>query len=74
MCTSWLRDKFGCNGTITGVKVEEQEDIDRLLNLIVVKFNFIDEEGNDGEGAAFFDADAVRQHVPPRAQKLRALA
>ncbi len=34
MCTSWLRDKFGCDGTITGVKVEAQEDIDKLLNLI----------------------------------------
>lgn len=70
MCASWLIEKFGREAAITELKVEEQEEIDRLLNLVVVKFSFIDEEGNEGEGAAFFNADAVRQRVQPRIQKV----
>lgn len=59
MCASWLTEKFHREGTIIKLEVERQEDIDRLLSIAVVKFSFVDEDGNEGEGVAFVDAGAA---------------
>jgi hypothetical protein len=74
LCASWLKDKFGRKAVITGVEVEKQKAIDRLLNIVVVKFSFIDDDGNEGEGVAFLDAHATGQWAEQGMQKIKALA
>lgn len=73
MCAAWLKEKFGLKADIVDVKVEEQTPIDVVLNTIVVKFSFIQKDGTEGEGAAFFNAQLVRQEMEQR-EKVEALA
>jgi hypothetical protein len=55
MCRYWLWDSFGIDAQIKGVKIDEQNEIDRALGLWPVKFEFTSFDGEEGDGVAFFE-------------------
>ncbi len=74
MCAAWLKEKFGREAEITEVKIQKRTPIDIVLNTVAVKFSFIQKDGTEGEGVAFFDAHVIGQGVEPGLEKAEALS
>ena len=61
ICSSWLHENFHMNGKINNIEILEQEEIDRGLGLIGIRFWFSNGEGFEGESVAFVDAEEVME-------------
>jgi hypothetical protein len=66
LCAEWVEKNFGFRPRVGRTVIRPQNEMDRILNLLVVEFQFIDEKGLAGDGVAFLDAMKVtqRQAVP----------
>ncbi len=60
ICSRWLLENFHINAEIEELEVLEQEEIDRNLGLIGIKFSFSNDEGVEGDSVAFIDTEEVR--------------
>ncbi|MEE8168040.1 MAG: hypothetical protein V3T58_04105 [Candidatus Hydrothermarchaeales archaeon] len=59
LCAAWLKDKFGYEAIIERLEVLEPEDIDRLLDLVRIRFEFSVDNGMIGDSVAFFSLKEV---------------
>lgn len=62
-CSKWLAENFGINAEIGRIEVLEQEDIDKNLGIVGIKFTFSNKDGVEGDSVAFVDAAEVRDVV-----------
>ncbi len=54
LCASWVKDNFGYEVAVEGLEVLEQENIDRALGLVGIRFEFSD--GNViGDSVAYLE-------------------
>jgi hypothetical protein len=60
LCTNWLYENFQIDGKIKRLEILNQEEIDRGLGLIGIRFDFSNGEGFEGESVAFFDGKEIK--------------
>ena len=61
ICSAWLLENFHLDEKINSIEILKQEEIDRDLGLIGIKFKFSNGEGFEGESVAFVDAEEVKE-------------
>ena len=59
-CNNWLKENFKIDGIIEKIKILDQEEIDKTLNLVCVQFNFVCSDGMEGESVAFLDKQLIQ--------------
>lgn len=60
LCASWLYENFRIDGKIKSLEILKQEEIDRDLGLIGIKFGFSNGERFEGESMAFVDEKEIK--------------
>jgi hypothetical protein len=60
LCASWLYENFHFDGKINSVEILEQEEIDRSLCIIGIRFGFSKGEDFEGESVAFIDEEEIK--------------
>jgi len=62
-CMNWLKENFKIDGIIKKIKILDEEEIDKTLNLVCLQFNFVCSDGMEGESVAFLEKNLV-QPIP----------
>jgi hypothetical protein len=60
LCKRWLQREFGlANVEVVRIKVLERSEIDEMLGLVGVEFDFIEPSGRRGNSTAFFSTEEI---------------
>lgn len=61
ICLKWLKQNFRLDASIIGTRILGQKDLDRKLNLLLVRIDFVDDKGNQGDTVASIDMNSIRR-------------
>lgn len=59
LCQNWLKKNFNITALARHARIKKREDIDRALNLVTVKFDFVTLDGEEGDSVAFLNEDEI---------------
>jgi hypothetical protein len=71
MCAKWLERNFGINPEIGNISVLPQAEIDKVLGLVGVEFDFTYGNGHEGNSTAFLDYIDVSQALALEAKDVK---